>query len=520
MSLLMQALKKAERTKQNSLQDEETLNKPSEAYDELLALTQQDVAASPAEFTLAPMDGAPPEDNGLTRIPVPTPAEEAPHDPTPPQSRLEHGPEQMHEPEREPAREQATVAASAPEARTGNERRSATGTRAGRAGAAASTAARARATAVTEDKIGMDPARIRLAALCGILALILALFGYLYWRAINAPGPGARLPMVPMPPLNANGARPVVVVAPAGGAVAADSDSNGRAAIDTPPGDSPRAIAAVPASPRSAPASTPATIMATPEEIERAMQIQAAQQGNPGGQSPMNSPGPGQGAASGRSPAIPASPGSRNADSAWSSDDIKVSHNSNAPRISPALQSGYQAYTSGDLAAAAQFYSSALQQEPNSRDALLGSAAVSARRNDARHAAASYLRLLELNPNDPDALAGLLNLRPGDTGQSELRLKDLLRKSPDSGPLLFALGNLYARQNRWSEAQQGFFRAYTASPDNPDYAFNLAVGLDRLNQPRLALTYYQRALALAQAGAAAFDREAARLRVQQLTAIQ
>jgi uncharacterized protein HemY len=260
--------------------------------------------------------------------------------------------------------------------------------------------------------------------------------------------------------------------------------------------------------------------MATPEEIERAMQMQATQQGNPGVPSPMNPPGPGQGAASGRSPAIPASPGSRNADSAWSSDDIKVSHNSNAPRISPALQSGYQAYTLGDLAAAAQFYSTALQQEPNSRDALLGSAAVSARRNDAPHAAASYLRLLELNPNDPEALAGLLSLRPGDTGQSELRLKDLLRKSPDSGPLLFALGNLYARQNRWSEAQQGFFRAYTASPDNADYAFNLAVGLDRLNQPRLALTYYQRALALAQAGAAAFDREAARRRVQQLTAIQ
>ena len=247
--------------------------------------------------------------------------------------------------------------------------------------------------------------------------------------------------------------------------------------------------------------------MATPEEIERAMQMQAAQQGNPG-------------AASGRSVAIAPSPAPRNMDSAWSSGDIKVSHSSNAPRISPALQSGYQAFTSGDMAAAAQFYNTALQQEPNNRDALLGSAAVAARRNDVQRAAASYLRLLELNPGDPDALAGLLSLRPGDTGQSELRLKNLLRKSPDNGPLLFALGNLYARQNRWSEAQQGFFRAYTASPDNPDYAFNLAVGLDRLNQPRLAQTYYQRALALAQAGPAAFDREAARLRAQQLADIQ
>jgi hypothetical protein len=66
------------------------------------------------EFTLAPVDGEPPEDSGLTRIPVPTPAEEAPHDPTPPQSRLEHGPEQMREPVREPAREQAPRLAHVP----------------------------------------------------------------------------------------------------------------------------------------------------------------------------------------------------------------------------------------------------------------------------------------------------------------------------------------------------------------------------------------------------------------------
>jgi Flp pilus assembly protein TadD len=511
MSLLMQALKKAERNKQGSSHDKETQDKPSEAYDELLALAPQDVAAAPAEFTLAPL-----EDNGPTRIPVLTPAEEAPHDPTPPQSRLEHGPEQMHEPVREPAREQAPVSATALEARAGTERRSATGTgtATGRAGAAtgASTAARAHAAAA-EDKIGLDPARIRLAALCSVLVLIMALFGYLYWRAISAPGPGASLPMVPMPPPNANGARPVVVVAPADGPVSTDTGTDSNPANGAPQDGSPHP-------PRTAPSSTPATIMATPEEIERAMQMQASQQGNSGGPLALNPPGPGKDAASGRSPASPASPGPRNADSAWSSDDIKVSHNSNAPRISPALQSGYQAFTSGDLTAAAQFYATALQQEPNNRDALLGSAAVAARRNDVQQATNSYLRLLELNPSDPDALAGLLSLRPGDTGQSELRLKNLLRKSPDSGPLLFALGNLYARQNRWSEAQQSFFRAYTASPDNPDYAFNLAVGLDRLNQPRLALTYYQRALALAQAGPAAFDREAARLRAQQLADIR
>lgn len=259
--------------------------------------------------------------------------------------------------------------------------------------------------------------------------------------------------------------------------------------------------------------------MATPDEIERAMQMQASQQGIPPGAgaaatSGAGWAGPGSGAGSGGAGAGTA-PG-RRAEPAWSSSDIKVSHSTTAPRISPALESGYQSLLAGDLPAAAEHYSVALRQDPNNRDALLGNAAVAVRRNEAGQASASYMRLLELNPSDPDALAGLLSLRPGDTGQSELRLKDMLRKSPDSAPLQFALGNLYARQSRWTDAQQAYFRAYTASPDNPDYAFNLAIGLDRLNQPKLALNYYQRALSLAQAGPAGFDSEAVRARMRQL----
>ena len=83
--------------------------------------------------------------------------------------------------------------------------------------------------------------------------------------------------------------------------------------------------------------------------------------------------------------------------------------------------------------------------------------------------------------------------------------------------MLFALGNLYAQQGRWPEAQQTYFRAYTAAPDNADYAYNLAIGLDRLNQGKLALTYYQRALALGQDKPAGFDRTALRQRMHELS---
>ena len=59
--------------------------------------------------------------------------------------------------------------------------------------------------------------------------------------------------------------------------------------------------------------------------------------------------------------------------------------------------------------------------------------------------------------------------------------------------------------------------AYSAEPDNADFAYNLAVSLDHLRQPKLALEYYQRAIALAKARGGRFDLGAAEGRVTQLT---
>ncbi|MBA5637753.1 tetratricopeptide repeat protein, partial [Duganella sp. LX20W] len=199
------------------------------------------------------------------------------------------------------------------------------------------------------------------------------------------------------------------------------------------------------------------------------------------------------------------------------SSDIRVARSHVPPQADPALEAGYLAFNSGDLARAQQQYALALRTDPNNRDALLGTAAVALRQRQEQQAAAIYSRLLDLDPNDGDALAGLMGLRQGDAAQAELRLKTVLTRTPDAAPVQFALGNLYARQGRWSEAQQAYFRAWSAAPGNADYAYNLAIGLDRLNQGKLALTYYQKALALAQDAPASFDRAALRQRLHQLS---
>jgi tetratricopeptide (TPR) repeat protein len=93
----------------------------------------------------------------------------------------------------------------------------------------------------------------------------------------------------------------------------------------------------------------------------------------------------------------------------------------------------------------------------------------------------------------------------------------MLADNPGSHVLNFTLGNELAQQGRWAEAQQEYFKAFSAEPDNADFAYNLAISLDHLRQPKLALEYYQRAIALAKARGARFDLAAAEARVAQLS---
>ena len=130
-----------------------------------------------------------------------------------------------------------------------------------------------------------------------------------------------------------------------------------------------------------------------------------------------------------------------------------------------------------------------------------------------------YQRLLQSDPRDAHAQAGQLALRSQqlDPVQVESRVKSLIATDRDSNVLYFTLGNQYAQQGRWAEAQQAYFKAFAANPDNADFAFNLAVSLDQLRQGKLALEYYRKALALAEKSSASFAPESARTRVQQLS---
>ena len=187
-------------------------------------------------------------------------------------------------------------------------------------------------------------------------------------------------------------------------------------------------------------------------------------------------------------------------------------------RVNPGVAAGYAAYQSGDLERARSAYQQALRAEPTNIDALLGMAAVELRARQYASADRYYQRVLRLDPRNPHAHAGMLALRNQemDPVVAESRVKSLIARDPAADGLQFTLGNQYAQQGRWGEAQQAYFKALAGDPKNPDFAYNLAVSLDHLRQVKPALQHYRLALQLAESRGAAFDAAAAQSRIAQL----
>ena len=146
---------------------------------------------------------------------------------------------------------------------------------------------------------------------------------------------------------------------------------------------------------------------------------------------------------------------------------------------------------------------------------MLFRSTIAQQRGETPMAAQYYARVLALDPRNALANAGMSALS-ADSENNESRLKNLLREQGNSTALHFALGNLYAGQSRWGEAQQAYFNAYTLESGNAGCAFNLAVSLDHLGQGKLAAQHYQRALQLDVSRSAGFDHAQISQRIEEL----
>lgn len=197
---------------------------------------------------------------------------------------------------------------------------------------------------------------------------------------------------------------------------------------------------------------------------------------------------------------------------------LEITKNSPGPRVSPDLMTAYRAFKAGDDAGAQELYRKVLRGDLRNVDALLGMAAIAQRQGRAQDAMGWYGKVLEVEPRNPIAEAAMVNaVGQTDPVATESRLKNLLAQQPNAANLHAALGSLYTERGQWSSAQQSYFEAHRLEPGNPEYAFNLAVSLDQMGKPTLALEYYKKTLELIQrTNSTSIDRRQLETRISQL----
>lgn len=198
-----------------------------------------------------------------------------------------------------------------------------------------------------------------------------------------------------------------------------------------------------------------------------------------------------------------------------SADTVRIER-PHPEQVDPKLNAAYEAYRSGKLDEAQQLYLALYRKDTGNIDALLGLAAIAQQRGEPEAAAEHYARALVIDPRNAAANAGMSALNEDDDN-NETRLKLLLREQGNAAVLHFALGNLYAGQSRWGEAQQAYFNAVALEPDNAEFAYNLAVSLDHLGQAGPAAQHYKRALELDPSHSAGFDHAQVSRRIAALS---
>lgn len=187
------------------------------------------------------------------------------------------------------------------------------------------------------------------------------------------------------------------------------------------------------------------------------------------------------------------------------------------PRVPPEIAAGYELLRSGDLNGARRSYATAYAADSSSIDANLGLATVEARLGNIGAAAGHYRRVLNADPGNATALAGLASMADmSQPEQLEQQLRADISRYPQSAALHFALGNLYAARGRWEEAQGAFFEALRLEPGSADALYNLAVAMDHMGQSRIAADYYGRAVTAARGRSAAFDPSQVERRIAEL----
>lgn len=173
------------------------------------------------------------------------------------------------------------------------------------------------------------------------------------------------------------------------------------------------------------------------------------------------------------------------------------------------LDLAYQSLSQGRLQEAEQYYQEALKGDRLNPDIYIGLGNIALRTGKTTIAEAAFRRALELNPTNQYTQSMLLSMSNASDGQQVASRLTSIANQDKQGEGLSStytlLGTQHAAQGRWHEAQQAYFNAFNTDPTNPDCAYNLAVSLEQIHQSKSAIAFYKKALELSKIRTPNFD---------------
>lgn len=194
-----------------------------------------------------------------------------------------------------------------------------------------------------------------------------------------------------------------------------------------------------------------------------------------------------------------------------------IQHNRPDP-LQEVSDDAFKAFRAGESAKAERGFRTILEEQPGRREALLGLASLAVQDARFQEARELYEQVLYREPGNTLAQAGLVSLwAHSDPVRAESRLKSLIDGDPHSPHLQFVLGGVYAAQARWSMAKDAFFQAFRLDRSDSNVAFNLAVSLDHMGQPKQALQFYREARDLSGSRPMGFEHEEVERRIEKLS---
>lgn len=148
-------------------------------------------------------------------------------------------------------------------------------------------------------------------------------------------------------------------------------------------------------------------------------------------------------------------------------------------------------------AAAMEMFQKLYARRNNDTRVLMGLAIAQQGAGFSESAARTYEELLQIEPNNPDAIVNLMGIMRGQYPSVTLRkLSDLRDKYPTNPGIPAQMALISAESGEYQEAMKYFEVAASMEPANPSHIYNMAIVLDKKGDAKGAIRFYERALLL------------------------